>query len=124
VTQPKALPALPGAFTGGAQRSAQSSFQGQQETLTTLAGDTGGKALLDDNDLAVGIVQAQKDISSYYILGYYSTNTNLDGHYRKIDLKIKKDLAAKLEYRHGYFASKNWGSSTLRTRSGSSRKPS
>ena len=95
-----------GAFTGSSQRSAQASFQGQQETLTTLAADTGGKALLDNNDLGVGIVQAQKDISSYYILGYYSTNTALDGHYRKIDLKIKRDLSAKLEYRHGYFAGK------------------
>ncbi len=97
-----------GAFTGSSQRSAQATFQSQQETLTTLAGDTGGKALLDNNDLAVGIVQAQKDISSYYILGYYSTNTALDGHYRKIDLKIKKDLSAKLEYRHGYFAGKQF----------------
>jgi VWFA-related protein len=95
-------------FTGGAQRSAQGSFQKQQETLTTLAADTGGKALLDDSDLSAGIVQAQKDISSYYILGYYSTNTALDGHYRKIDLKIKKDLTAKLEYRHGYFAGKDF----------------
>ena len=42
-------------------------------------------------------MQAQKDISSYYIIGYNSGNTNLDGHYRKIDLKIKKDLAAKLD---------------------------
>ena len=95
--------------TGGAQMQAQSNFQSQQETLTTLAGDTGGKALLDENDLSVGIVQAQKDIASYYILGYNSGNTNLDGHYRKINLKIKSDLAAKLDYRRGYFASKNWG---------------
>ena len=95
--------------TGGAQMSAQANFQAQQETLTTLAGDTGGKALLDENDLAVGIVQAQKDISSYYIIGYNSGNTNLDGKYRKIDLKLKNNLAAKMDYRHGYFASKNWG---------------
>jgi len=57
----------------------------------------------------VGIVQAQQDISSYYILGYNSGNMNLDGHYRKIDLKIKSDVTAKLDYRRGYFASKNWG---------------
>jgi VWFA-related protein len=94
--------------TGGAQQQAQASFQAQQETLTTLAGDTGGKALLDENDLSVGIVQAQKDISSYYIVGYNSGNTNLDGHYRKIDLKLKNVQVAKLDYRHGYFASKNW----------------
>jgi VWFA-related protein len=94
--------------TGGAQLQSQGNFQAQQETLTTLAGDTGGKALLDENDLSVGIVQAQKDISSYYIIGYNSANMNLDGHYRKIDLKIKNNLAAKLDYRHGYFASKNF----------------
>ena len=95
--------------TGGAQMSSQANFQAQQETLTTLAGDTGGKALLDENDLSVGIQQAQKDISSYYIIGYNSGNTNLDGKYRKIDLKLKNNLAAKMDYRHGYFASKNWG---------------
>ena len=96
--------------TGGAQMSAQANFQSQQETLTTLAGDTGGKALLDENDLSVGIVQAQKDISSYYIVGYNSGNTNLDGHFRKIDLKIKNHPEiSKLDYRRGYFASKNWG---------------
>jgi len=95
--------------TGGAQMSAQANFQGQQETLTTLAGDTGGRALLDENDLSVGIVQAQKDMASYYIVGYNSSNTNLDGHFRKIDLKIKNASIAKLDFRHGYFASKNWG---------------
>jgi VWFA-related protein len=57
--------------TGGAQQQAQATFQAEQETLTTLAGDTGGKALLDENDLSVGIVQAQKDISSYYVISYY-----------------------------------------------------
>ena len=64
-------------------------FQGQQETLYTLAADTGGKALLDNNDLSMGIQQAQKDISSYYIVGYYSHNEKLDGQFRKVDIKLK-----------------------------------
>ena len=51
-----------------------SNFQKSQDTLYTLASDTGGKALLDNNDLAAGIVQAQKAMSSYYIIGYYTTN--------------------------------------------------
>ena len=34
-----------------------------------LPADTGGKALLDYNDLAKGIVQAQQAISSYYMIG-------------------------------------------------------
>lgn len=98
-----------GAMTGAANRSNQSNFQATQESINALADDTGGKALLDNGDLSLGIVQAQKDISSYYIIGYYSKNANLDGHYRKIDLKVRKDLSAKLDYRHGYFAGKQWG---------------
>ena len=70
----KSLAGRQGMYTGSSARAGQANFQNQQETLYTLAADTGGKALLDNNDLAVGIVQAQKDISSYYILGYYTTN--------------------------------------------------
>ena len=97
-----------GMYSGESQRSAQTKFQDQQETLYTLASDTGGKALLDSNDLALGIVQAQKDISSYYILGYYSTNAALDGRYRRIKVQLDKRLSAKLDYRSGYFASKEF----------------
>jgi VWFA-related protein len=97
-----------GMYSGSSMRSAQSGFQGQQETMYTLASDTGGKALLDNNDLSAGIVQAQKDIASYYILGYYSTNTSLDGRYRRIKVQIKSNLTAKLDYRSGYFASKEF----------------
>ena len=104
----KASPGGRGIFSGSSQRSAQSQFQGQQETLYTLAADTGGKAMLDSNDLASGVVQAQKDISSYYILGYYSTNTAEDGHFRRIKVQIGKNLTAKLDYRSGYFASKTF----------------
>ena len=97
-----------GMYSGSSQRTAQANFQGQQETLYTLASDTGGKALLDQNDLALGIQQAQKDIASYYILGYYSTNTALDGRYRRIKVQVAKNLTAKLDYRSGYFASKEF----------------
>ncbi len=95
-------------YSGSSQRTAQTNFQGQQETLYTLASDTGGKALLDQNDLALGIVQAQKDIASYYILGYYSNNTALDGRYRRIEVQVGRQLTARLDYRSGYFASKEF----------------
>jgi VWFA-related protein len=97
-----------GMYSGSSQRTAQSNFQDQQETLYTLASDTGGKALLDANDLSLGIVRAQKDISSYYILGYYSTNAALDGRYRRISVRVEKKLNAKLDYRTGYFAGKEF----------------
>lgn len=98
-----------GLYSGSAQTSSRSKFNDQQETLVTLAGDTGGKALLDNNDLALGIQQAQKDISSYYILGYYSTNPGLDGKFRKIKVKLADpSLQAKLNFRTGYFAGKEF----------------
>ena len=104
----KGSPGGSGLYSGSSSRSQQSSFQGQQETLYTLAADTGGKALLDNNDLSMGIQQAQKDISSYYILGYYSSNLNLDGRYRRIKLTVNNSAVAKLDYRPGYFAGKNF----------------
>jgi VWFA-related protein len=97
-----------GLYSGSSMRTAQSNFQGQQETLYTLAADTGGKALLDNNDLSMGMVQAQQDMSSYYILGYYSTNSAADGRYRRIKVQISAMPGARLDYRSGYFAAKDF----------------
>ena len=63
-------------------------FQDTQETLYTLAADTGGKALLDSNDLVLGFRQVQEQINSYYILAYNSTNPAKDGEYRRIQVKL------------------------------------
>jgi VWFA-related protein len=107
----KASPGSSAMYTGSSQRSQQSSQQGSQETLYTLAADTGGKALLDNNDLAFGIQQAQKDISSYYILGYYSSNTAQDGRFRKIKVELNPQIASKygkLDHRPGYYANKDF----------------
>jgi VWFA-related protein len=112
----KAGPGGGGMYTGSSGRAGQNNLASQQETLFTLAADTGGKALLDNNDLSVGIQQAQKDISSYYIIGYYSHNEKLDGQFRKVDIKIKNPtLAGKyapLDYRHGYYAGKEFNKFT------------
>lgn len=104
----KAGPGGSGAFSGRAQTSQRSSFHDQQETLYTLAADTGGKALLDSNDLSLGITQVQRDVESYYIVGYYSTNANLDGRFRKIRVRLNNNIQAKLDYRQGYFAGKEF----------------
>ena len=104
----QASPRGTGAFTGGSQRSQRNQFNNQQETLYTLAADTGGKAMLDNNDLAMGIKQAQESTSSYYLVGYYSTNVTLDGKYRRIKVQLKSDLKASLDYRQGYYAGKEF----------------
>jgi len=97
-----------GMYSGAAALTVTSRFQQSQDTLYTLAGDTGGKALLDYNDLTRGIVQAQQSVTSYYILGYYTTNEALDGRFRRINISVNPELAAKLDYRQGYYAGKQF----------------
>ncbi len=99
-------------YSGEAARGRAMSFQRSQDTLYALAADTGGKAFLDYNDLSVGIVQAQKAITSYYIIGYYSTNTANDGKFRRIEISLREYPSAKLDYRRGYFAPKEFSKFT------------
>ncbi len=102
-----------GMYTGGAAMALTANFQQSQDTLYALASDTGGKALLDNNDLAMGIVQAERSVSSYYILGYYATNTALDGKFRRIKITLNNGAAGSLDYRQGYFAGKSFGKFTV-----------
>jgi VWFA-related protein len=101
-----------GVYTGSVYNTQRSRINDSQETLSTLAADTGGKAFLDSNDLSLGIVQAQQEYRSYYILGYYTSNANPDGKYRKITVKLNAATSAKLEFRQGYYADKVWGKFT------------
>jgi len=105
----RASPRGAGLFSGQAQRRQTARFQNQQETLVSLAEDTGGRAFLDANDLSLGIRQAQQDIRSYYILGYYPANTAQDGRFRRIQIRLNRPLQARLDYRSGYFAPKQFG---------------
>ena len=99
-------------YSGAAEQAKQSNFQRSQDTLFSLAGDTGGKALLDYNDLTKGITQAQQSISDYYILGYYTTNNALDGSFRRVKIAVNNTAVAKLEYRQGYYAGKEFSKFT------------
>ena len=99
-------------YTGASAMTAMTNFQRSQDTLWTLAADTGGKALLDVNDLSMGIVQAQKAFSSYYILGYYTSNANLDGKFRRIKISLREGVSGDLDYRQGYYAGKEFSKFT------------
>jgi VWFA-related protein len=101
-----------GMYTGAASLAVNSNFQQSQDTLYALAGDTGGKALLDSNDLDRGIVQAQQAVSDYYILGYYATNTVKNGRFRRIKITLAGDQPADLDYRQGYYADKEFNKFT------------
>ena len=96
------------AFTGSNVSARGASRDNSQETLSTLASDTGGRLFVDDNDLSLGMQKARDDISSYYILGYYSTNGKSDGKYRRVQIKLNNNIQAKLDYKSGYFGDKDF----------------
>jgi VWFA-related protein len=89
-----------------------------QETLVTLATDTGGRAFLDTNDFAPAFTKVHEDTSFYYLLGYISTNSQKDGRYRRITVRLNRpDLKdAKLEFRKGYYAEADFQHSTKESR--------
>jgi VWFA-related protein len=97
-----------GMYTGAAALAVENNFQLSQDTLYALAKDTGGRALFDYNDLTRGITQAQNAISSYYILGYYTSNTAQDGKFRRIRISLNNGLTERLDYRPGYYAGKQF----------------
>jgi VWFA-related protein len=101
-------------YNGRAAMAITSRMEQSQDTMYALAGDTGGKALLDYNDLTLGIVQAQKSVTHYYILGYYTKNYALNGKFRKVKVAVNPPVTeANLDYRQGYYGEKEWGHYSL-----------
>jgi VWFA-related protein len=72
------------------------------EIMRTMAENTDGLAVVNSNDLDRGMKRISDDLTSYYLLGYYSTNTKLDGRFRSLKVKVRKpgiDVRARRGYR-------------------------
>jgi VWFA-related protein len=102
-------------YSGQATLNALNSNFTTQETLVTLAADTGGRAFLDSNDFSKVFKGVQEDTSTYYVLGYHSTNPARDGRYRRITVSLKQS-GMKIDYRRGYYAPADYQHSTKEDR--------
>lgn len=72
------------------------------ENLRTLAEGTDGLAVVNSNDLERGVRRIADDLTSYYLLGYYSSNAKLDGTFRRITVRVTRpgvDVRARRGYR-------------------------
>jgi VWFA-related protein len=78
-----------------------------QETLVTLAADTGGRAFLDTNDFGEAFARVQHDLTAYYLLGYTSSNTTADGRFRRIQVRVSRP-DVRVETRPGYYADRDF----------------
>ena len=70
--------------------------------LKVLAEQTDGIAVLATNDLRAGMAKIAEDLSSHYVLGYYTNNTRWDGRPRKLTVRLKANgetIRARREYR-------------------------
>jgi VWFA-related protein len=72
-----------------------------QESLISLADQTGGLAIVRSNDIAGGLTRVERDTSRYYVLGYLSDNGDAPGKFRKIEVKVKTP-GLKVRARRGY----------------------
>jgi VWFA-related protein len=103
------------AFSGQSTRSQFDRLAATQDTLTTMAEDTGGRAFFDSNAFGQVFDTVVNDTSAYYVLGYSSTNPAHDGRFRRIKVTLRRsDL--KLEYRSGYYAARDFAHSTREDR--------
>ena len=96
-----ALPADPSLGLGIS--ALQDELRISQDSLRTLADETGGFAAVNSNDFSNSFGRIVRDNSSYYVLGYYSTDTRRDGQFRGISVRLK-DSSLQVRARKGYVA--------------------
>jgi VWFA-related protein len=72
-----------------------------QDTLRVIAEDTGGLAVVNQNDFDKALKRIDAESSDYYVLGYYSSNPDPSHRRRKIEVRVKRsdvNLVHRTEY--------------------------
>jgi VWFA-related protein len=99
---------LQGMPMGGGMRlgpnTLQQELQTSQMNLRQLAEQTGGVAAVGVADLDGALDRIVQENSSYYVLGYYSSNERRDGRLRNIGVKVAGYPDAQVTYRKRYAA--------------------
>jgi VWFA-related protein len=80
----------------------QAMLRARLSSLRTLAEATDGLAIVDNNNLAGGLKRVVDDLSSYYLLGYYSSG-KLDGKFHAISVRVKRP-GVQVRARRGFLA--------------------
>lgn len=74
-----------------------------QIALAELAESTGGFLIANTNDFRQPLRRLTEELGTYYEIVYRPANTNLDGRFRSIEVKVARP-DVKLQSRSGYFA--------------------
>jgi len=91
------MPKLPGLQEMASERSEKMSAMEQ------IAADTGGEAIFNSNDLNAALSRVIHNGDHYYTIVYTPANKEMNGQFRKIQVKLNEGKY-KLAYRRGYYA--------------------
>ena len=72
-----------------------------QDSLRVIAEETGGLAVVNQNDFSKALKRIDAETSDYYVLGYYSKNPDATKRRRQIDVKVTRK-GAQVWYRKEY----------------------
>jgi len=76
-------------------------LQKTTSSLRFLAEETGGVAVVNDNDFEAAFKRIDAETSDYYVLGYYSTNPDPTKRLRSIEISVNRPgvtVAARKDY--------------------------
>ncbi len=83
-----------------------------QASMAELAESTGGFLIANTNDTAKPLHRVMEDVRAHYEISYVPTSQNYDGHFRKIEVQVKR-AGAQVHTRAGYFALPRMGGEVL-----------
>jgi len=78
-------------------------LESTMDSLRVLADNTDGRAIVNRNDLDVGLRQVVRDSSAYYLIGYNSSRSQADGRFHEIKVRLKRP-GLQVRARKGYWA--------------------
>jgi VWFA-related protein len=84
-----------------------------QQSMRELAESTGGFLVANTNQIEQPMRRVMEDVREHYEIAYSPTSSNLDGHFRKIEVRLKRP-GLKLQTRKGYFALPDTGGEPIR----------
>jgi VWFA-related protein len=96
-------PGTSAAVSGAVGRVERDAAAAAGNTLMEIAAATGGTAFRDSNDLLGGLERAFGDGRDYYMISYIPSNTNFDGTFRAITVRVR-DAKALVNAKRGYWA--------------------
>ncbi|HEX6972879.1 MAG TPA: VWA domain-containing protein, partial [Vicinamibacterales bacterium] len=87
----------------GGMSGVQDRIRLSQNNMRTISVESGGFAIVNRNDLNAAFQQIIRDNSSYYVLGYYSSDERRDGKFREVQVRVTRP-GLRVNARKGYVA--------------------